>query len=115
MTIEQLAAKVLAKLGVYQAGNPVEPEDLQNVTDAYTGVYYILNDDGLVTWALTSEDIPDRFQLPLTTLISAEIADFYDSKPPAEGWEKAKLNATKTIRRQLASGQETDVVTAEYY
>lgn len=115
MTIEQLAAKVLSKLGVYQAGNPVSPEDLQNVSDAYTGVYHTLSDDALVTWALADTDIPDRFQLPLTNLVAAEIADFYHIASPPEGWQRVKLFATNAIRKQLATGQDTVPVVAEYF
>lgn len=114
MTIEQLAIKVLSKLGVYDRST-LDAADLLNVSDAYQAVYATLLDDGLVTWALADTDIPVRFSLPLTTLIAAEIADFYHATPPAEGWDRAKLSATNTIRRQLASGQETDVSTAEYY
>lgn len=115
MTIEQLAAKVLSKLGVHQSGNPIEAADLLNVSDAYTGVYHTLSDDALVTWALTDTDIPGRFQLPLTTLIAAEIADFYHVPAPMEGWQRTRLLAINTIRRQLASGQDAEHVTAEYF
>lgn len=114
MTIEQLAVKVLSKLGVYDRSS-LSAEDLLNVADAYEGVYATLLDDGLVTWALADEDIPVRFSLPLTVLISAEIADFYHVPPPQEGWKNAKLLATNTIRRQLASGQPTETVEAEFF
>ena len=114
MTLEQLAVKVLSKLGVYDRSS-LAAEDQVNVTGAYAGVYAQLLDDGLVTWALDNLDIPDRFSLSLTTLIAAEIGDFYNARPPAEGWEKAKQNATNTIRRQLATGQATETVKVEYY
>ena len=113
MTIEQLAVKVLSRLRVYDP--PLGAQGLLNVSDAYNGVWHALNDDGLTTWAITDTDIPDRFQLPLTALIAAAIADFYNVAPPAEGWERTKLIATNTIRRQLATGQDPEPVSAEYY
>ena len=115
MTIEQLAIKVLSKLGVWQRST-LQPEDLENVTDAYKGVWYTLNDDGLVTWALMTgdevTDIPDRFQLPMTSLIAAEIGPFYNSP---ETDPRLKQILTNAIRRQLAPEQPTDTVIAEYY
>lgn len=113
MTINELAVKVLSKLRVYDRNTP-DSADLQNVSDAYESVYQVLSDDGLVTWVY-GEDIPSRFTLSLTTLISAEIADFYHVPAPAEGWEKAKQLATIAIRRQLASSQPTETVETEYF
>jgi hypothetical protein len=117
MVLAKLAEKVLAKLGVLDRSG-IDPADQENVLDAYKSVYAVLADDGLVTWALSDSlesTIPDRFVLSLTTLISAEIASFYGVGAPAEGWDRAKLNATNTIRRQLASAQPPETVDAEYY
>jgi hypothetical protein len=111
MTIEQLAVKVMSKLGIYD-GSPLEPKDLQNATDAYNGVWYALNDDGLVTWDISAEDIPDRFQLPLTSLIAAELAPFYYQNDVPPQVKQAYVNM---IRRQLASGQDVETVQAEYF
>jgi hypothetical protein len=114
MTIEQMAIKVLSKLGNWDKSQPVSAEDLEAVNDAYLSVYAILFDDGLVTWANT-EDIPDRFLSPLKLLITAELADDYQFPEPAAGWPRTKLEATNIIRRQLASGQPTEPVKAVYY
>lgn len=114
MTIEQLAVKVLSKLGSYSR-ETLDPVDLENVTDAYNSVYSILADDGLVTWAQSdTENIPDRFLSSLKMLITAELADDYQFPEPAVGWMKAKQQAVNVIRRQLASGQPTEPVCAEY-
>jgi hypothetical protein len=114
MTIEQLAIKVLSKIGKYEQGS-LAAADFQNVQDAYASLYLTLADDGLVTWAFADTDIPNRFILPLTTLLAAEIADFYHSPAPAEGWYKTKIIATNQIRHQLSSGQDPEPVTAEYF
>ena len=117
MVLAKLAEKVLAKVGVLDR-SAIDPADLENITDAYKSVYAVLLDDGLVTWALSDSleaDIPDRFILSLTVLLSAAVVDFYGVPAPAEGWDRAKLNATNAIRRQLASGQYTEVVEAEYF
>lgn len=113
MTIEQLAIKVLSKMGVGNRGTP-EPEDLENVSDAYLAVYYTLLDDALVTWAETDE-IPIRLSLPVISLVMAELADVYQFPEPPIGWLQYKRNATNQIRRQLASGQPTETVSAEYF
>jgi hypothetical protein len=105
----------MSKLGVYDRGGSLAPEDLQNVADAYEGIYNQLFDEGIVTWALADTDIPNRFQLSLTSLITAEIAAFYHVTPPPEGWTKYKMVALATIRRQLATSQDPEPVTAEYY
>lgn len=115
MTIEELAIKVLSKLGNYNQGNSVSPEDQQNVSDAYSAVYAVLLDDGLVTWALADIDIPIRFLSSLKILIAAELCDEYQFPEPAIGWLRAKQNAVNVIRRQLASGQPTETVKAVYY
>lgn len=118
MVIGKLAEKVMQKLGIFDRNNGVAAEDLENVADAYKAVYYVLSDDGLVSWAYSASDeadIPDRFSLSLINLIAAEIADFYSVSPPAEGWLATKEMATRQIRKQLASGQPTETVTAEYY
>lgn len=110
MTIEQFAVKVLSKLGIY-GRSALEPEDLENVTDAYNAVYLVLADDGLVSWSAT-DDIPDRFSLSLITLVAAEIASFYNIPSPDP---RIPMMATNAIRRQMASGQDTEPVTAEYF
>lgn len=116
MVIAKLAEKVLAKVGKYDG--ELDAADLQNIVDAYASVYLVLADDGLVTWTYSASDesdIPDRFALSLIDLALAEVAAFYAFPEPSIGWERFKLNATNKIRRQLASGQPTDTVKAEYF
>lgn len=116
MVIGKLAEKVLQKLGIFDRSG-TDPADLQNVADAYALVYLELADDGLVTWAYSADDtadIPDRLALSLAAIIAAEIAG-PSIPPPPEGWAKTKENAIKQIRRQLASGQPTETVIAEYF
>lgn len=116
MVIAKLAEKVMGKLGKFDG--VLDPADLANVVDAYASLYLVLADDGLVTWAFsasTEADIPDRFALALANLLKAELADVYGGPEPAVGWERYKLNAKNDIRRQLASGQPAETVTAEYY
>ena len=110
MTIEQFAIKVLSRIGVYSRST-LDAADLENVNDAYQAVYYTLADDGLVTWAIT-DDIPIRFTLPLTLLVAAEIGPFYNI-PEID--PRLKQLAVNSIRRQLASGQDPEPVTAEYF
>ena len=110
MTIEQFAVKVLSKLGVYDRSS-LDPADLENVNDAYQGVYLTLADDGLVTWAIT-DDIPVRVSLPLINLVASEIAPFYHMPMMDMKERQMQINI---IRRQLASGQDTEPVTAEYF
>lgn len=117
MVIAKIAEKALAKVGVLDRSG-IDPEDLANVAEAYASVYQVLADDGLVTWAYSASeeaDIPDRFALSIIDLIRAEIADMYASPVPSEGWTRYRLEATNRIRRQLASGQPTETVTAEYF
>jgi hypothetical protein len=116
MVIAKLAEKVMQKVGKFDG--EMDPADLVNVVDAYASLYLVLADDGLVTWAFSASDeadIPDRFALPLADLLKAELADVYSVPEPAIGWDRYKLNAKNGIRRQLASGQPTETVTAEYY
>lgn len=116
MVIAKLAEKVLFKLGRFD--QELDEADRQRVVDAYRAVYLGLLDDGLVTWAYSDSDeadIPDRFSLPLTDLIKAELADGYGLPEPVTGWDRFKLTATNRIRRQLASAQPTEPVPAEYF
>lgn len=110
MTREQFAIKVLSKLGIYDRST-LDAADLENITDAYNAVYLVLADDGLVSWAIT-DDVPDRFSLSLITLVAAEVASFYNIQSPDP---RTSLAAVNMIRRQMASGQNTEPVTAEYF
>lgn len=110
MTREQFAIKVLSMLGVYNRST-LDAADLENVNDAYEGIYYTLADDGLVTWAIT-DDVPIKYSLPLIELVSNEIAPFYLSPKKDDDWKQRKINQ---IRHQLASGQDPEPVTAEYF
>lgn len=110
LTIEQIASKVLQKL-VRQ--RDVGAEDLENVTDAYNCIYQQLADDGLVTWSAT-DDIPDRFTLPIIEILCSELASSYGVPEPSITWKMSKLSAINTIRRQLATGQDAESVCAEY-
>ena len=115
MTIADFAVKVMQKMGVWDIAKTLSAEDLTNVTDAYNTIYLQLKDDSLVTWGST-EDIPTRFVLPLTVMVAAEIGDFY--LVPEQQLQRFILQAgiaEKTIRKQLASGQDPDRVTAEYF
>jgi len=54
MVIGKLAEKVMQKLGVFDRSSGIAAEDLENVADAYKAVYYVLSDDGLVSWAYSA-------------------------------------------------------------
>lgn len=110
MTIEQFATKVLSKLGVYSRST-LDAADLENVTDAYNAIYLTLADDGLISWAIT-DDIPNRFSLPLISLVANEIAPFYNMPEQPPQMRQIWIN---TIRRQMASGQNNTPVEAVYF
>lgn len=120
MTRSQLAMKVMLKLGLHDKGNSLDPEDQENVLDAYDAIYQELKDDGLVTWAQPTvaddEDIPERFMLSLSTMTAAAVADYF--KIPEATVSRLLVLAEKSkhmIRRQLANDQVIEPVEAEYY
>lgn len=120
MTRSELAKKVMLKLGLHDKGNSLDPEDQENILDAYDSIYQELKDDGLVTWAqptaTDSENIPERFMLSLSTMTAAAVADYY--KLPESTISRLVILSEKakhTIRRQLANEQVIKPVEAEYF
>lgn len=114
MTQEQLAIKVLSKLGNFDR-SAVDPADQKNVTDTYNSIYEILKDDGLVTWASTA-DIPDKHALPIVALVASRLREDYQVAPLAiDLLPIYKHPEYATLRRQLATPYVAAETEATYY
>lgn len=118
ITREQLAIKVLSVLGVYERSG-LDAEDQQNVLDAYDAVYQELKDDGLVTWAQgDGEAIPVRFMNSIIAIVAATdvlLGSYPQDSLSTQRIMAGSVAAQRRIRRQLASAQDTETTTVEYF
>lgn len=118
VTREQFAIKVLSTLSSYDRSG-MDPQDQQNVLDAYDCIYQELKDEGLVTWAQgEGELIPVRFLNSLVSLTAA--SNMLLGAYPQQGNSEQRLIvasqvADRRIRRQLASAQSTETTVTEYF
>jgi hypothetical protein len=122
MNTTQLRRKVLEKLQVLAADEPVSAADGQIVQAAYESLHAILIIDDLVTWVVT-EDIPDEFEGPMVAMTAAELVDEFHCpdglkvKILLEG----KYNASPTsfaerqLRRLTSPGYEGEPAETEYF
>jgi hypothetical protein len=108
-TVQQLAARVLARLEVTAAGDEPAAEDAATVTDFYAGTYTeIAATDDLPYW--DEDDIPDEVFQALADFIAGRIApDFGKSKPDLEASGLARL---RILSAQGGTGRR---VTAEFF
>jgi hypothetical protein len=118
ITRESFAVKVLTVLGVYDRSS-IEADDQQNVLDAYDAVYQELKDDGLVTWSQgDGELIPVRFMNSLVAIVAATdvLLGAYPQQPNrAQDIALGAVMGQRRIRKQLASAQDTETTTVEYF
>ncbi len=77
MTIIELRRKVLEKLQVLAADEPVHASDAQVVQGKYEALHDILIQDNLVEWVVTDE-IPTAYGQVMVAMLAAEcLAEFY--------------------------------------
>lgn len=119
MTLQELKYRVLLKLGVVAAGNPVNPDDGATVLLRYQALLALLTIEDLADWAVT-DDVPDEFETPLVAMVAADCArDFgqTDQAIIAEGkfgLPQPSL-AERQMRRIMARVYVNKPVTAEYF
>lgn len=86
MNTTELRRRVLEKLTVLAAGEPVNAADAQIVQKAYERLHDILLHDELVSWIAT-DDIPTEYESTMVSLTAAEVVDEFYCPPDL----KAKL------------------------
>ena len=92
----------MSKLGRYDQ-NAVDGADQLNVEAAYSAVYSVLLDEGLVTWA-SADDVPDKYTVPIVGLVASYLKPDYliplspDDLNPIPYQANARL-----LRRQLSA------------
>lgn len=107
-TTQQLAERVLKRIGWLASGETATAEDALSVKEYYSGSFAELAVEGLVYW--DEADIPDEAFEALADLIAGRIApDFGKSKPDLE------QSGTLRLRRLASQGATGRVVTGEYF
>lgn len=118
ITRERFAQLVLSALGVYDRSG-MDPEDYQNVYDAYDALYQELKDDGLVTWVQSADElVPTRFYNSLVSIVAASdmlLGAYPQDVASTQRLVGKSVAAMNKIRRQLASAQPVEIVEAEYF
>jgi hypothetical protein len=126
MTITELRRKVLEKLQVVAAGEPVHASDGVLVQEKYEALHDILLQDNLIDWVVT-EEIPTAYGQIIVAMVAAEcVAEFYvpadlktgmvaegkyDLPPPLGGPSIAE----RRLRKLAAPGFSGDPAQPEYF
>jgi hypothetical protein len=126
MNTTELKRKVLERLQVIAASEPVNTADGQIVLDKYEPLHSILLQDNLVEWAV-SENIPEAYESVMVAMVAAEcVHEFYC--PPelktailSEGKYDLPVSvggpsvAERRLRKLAAPAFNGEPVTADYY
>jgi hypothetical protein len=122
MTPTELRRKVLEKLQVVAAGEPVHAADGLVVKDKYERLHEVLLLDDLIEWGV-AEDIPEEYERVMIDMIAAEcVSEFYcppqlagaivaegkfDNTPPSL--------AERRLRKLSAPGFNGDPAQPDYF
>lgn len=126
MTITELRRKVLEKLQVVAAGEPVHADDGLVVQSKYEALHDILLQDNLIDWVVT-EEIPTAYGQVMIAMLAAEcVNEFYvpaDLKAAIIGEGKYDLPAQlggpsiaeRRLRKLAAPGFNGEPAQPDYY
>ena len=113
-TATQIREKALKKLGVKAIGSTTQSEIQEDVDNAYTEVYAMLNTLKLTPWD-SDEDIPDEFVIPVVYLVADSRKDEYSI--PNDRYQRISADGERAlplIKSMLASNVYV-TPTADYF
>lgn len=113
-TQNELAAKVLQKLGIIDANGTARNADLTLITDKYSSFYENLKAEDLVSWG-SGDDIPNTHLIPIVGLLARECLEDFTVSPSVAtllmGDEERYRNQLKRLEYQYYVPDSR----AEYY
>lgn len=89
-TAAEIRNKALKKLGILATGQTAQAEVANDLDDAYTETYAMLNALTLTTWD-SDEDVPDEFVKPVVALVADSRKDEYSI--PNDRYQRIDLDA----------------------
>lgn len=99
MTLVDLYAAVLEKLGVTAAGESAAAEDTQFIASKYVSAWNLMKIMGIVSWAVV-EDVPDEAAQPVIDILAFLSAEEFGDEPA-----RYATGALGTVPPQLAERQ----------
>ena len=102
-TKNEIATKVLQKLGVIHADSTADNDDLSLITGKYDSFYANLKAQDLVSWG-SGDDIPETHVIPIVGLLSRECLEDFTASPMIAQMlimdEERYMNQLKTLEYQ---------------
>lgn len=122
MTPIELRRKVLEKLQVVAAGEPVDAGDGLAVQAAYESLHEVLLQDNLIGWVVT-EEVPTEYEWCVISMLAAELVDTFYCPPELKTkiFMEGKYDmsptslAEKRLRRLSATGFSGEPAESEYF
>ena len=108
-TKQEVAKRVLQKLGRLARGQTAFADDLKLATDTYDAVYKTLQRPELLAPWPPDDDIPEEAYLPIVALVSAELTSEF--RVTAEAQAKVVLDASGAkpqLRANVYTGWNSD-------
>lgn len=112
MTLEDFYTTVLRKLKVVPPNGAALAEDRARVVDKYPLVHAMLLSEGLVEWS-ASEAIPDKFVMPLASIVAYQLVDDF-SIPQEEVMRLKAEGSLFEMQASLAERQLRKLLIADY-
>jgi hypothetical protein len=75
-TAAEIRNKAAKKLGVLSAANTLQSDISDDLDDAYTEAYRLLEEEGLASWALADE-VPAALVHPMTSIVALSRVNEY--------------------------------------
>lgn len=119
MTLTDLYRKVLEKLQVSAAEEPVDAGDVRVISGKYAALHPLLEHEGLCNWGPT-EDVPEAVVIPLTAMLAWSAASEFGRNVgefAAEGALGLPLPslAERQLRRYMAGTYVSTPAQTEYF
>jgi hypothetical protein len=111
-TINEVATKVLFKLGRLPNGQVAPANMLNIVKDAYDGLYEDLFENSLVNWA-SDDAIPEFAVWPIIILLCARVGD--DFGVNTDRFIALNDSMEGKLAELIASPAESDVTPGQFY
>jgi hypothetical protein len=120
MTLQDLKYRVLLRLGVVAAGDPVNPDDGATVEQRYRALHSMLSAQRLTDWNI-SDEVPDEFEGPICDMTAAESVGHFSHPDPASVIALGKFGlpnlspAERQLRRLMSRTYVSKTARTEYF
>lgn len=113
-TAAKIREKALNKLGVSSTGQTTQSAIQEDLDDAYTEVYAMLDALGLTTWD-SDEEVPDEMVIPVVFLVAGARKDEYNI--PNDRYQRVATDGSIAVGliREMQASNVYKTPEAEYF